>query len=190
MSEDRAAWPCVESEVRFGETDGWIRRAGRHLTGEPWPNLMATVPLVLATLAAIVLASLVKHPAAWVAAVVLGIVAFRLRPWLWRRLALKRLKRALAIRDVHHPLPASMTVTDTELQWSLGVFESRCPINAVSDVRRLGPFWVLTIQGATVFLPERSFLSDDHRKTVLAALRNRMKPEAVARSRDLTALLS
>jgi len=183
-------YPCVEGELRFGETDGWARRANRHLTGEPWPNLMATGPLILATLAAIVIAGLLKHPAVWAAAVVVGIVAFRLRPWLWRRLAVKRLKHTFAIRDVHFPLPASMTVTDTQVQWSLGVFDSRCPIDAVSDVRRLGPFWLLTVQGVSVFLPDRNFQSDDHRRTVFTALRDGMKPEAVARSPDLTALLS
>lgn len=176
--------------MRLGETDGWIARSDRHLTGEPWPQMIATGSVIFATLVAVILAGLVNHPLAWGAVAIVGIIAFRLRPWLWRRLALKRLTGSLALRDVHYPMPASVTVTDTEVLWTLGVFDSRCPISAISDVRRLGPYWLLTVQGSSVLLPDRAFQSDEQRRTVLAALRHGMTPEAVARSPDLTALLS
>ena len=69
----------------------------------------------------------------------------------------------------------------------MGVLESRCPIDAISDVKRLGPFLMLTVQGSPVLVPERAFDSVEHRMMVFAALRRGMTAEAVARSPDLSA---
>lgn len=177
----------VESSVDLGETDAWIVQSYQHLTGAPWPVMISTGAVIIATLVAVGLANHISHPAAWAVVALVGVIGiFRVRLWLLRRLTLKNVTEALATRGVHYPMTASMTVTESEVHWKMGVFESRCPIDAISDVIRLGPFLLLTVQGSPVLVPERAFDSPEHRMMVLAALRRGMTAEAVARSPDLS----
>ena len=188
MSDVSPSPARVESRVGLGDTDAWIVQSYQHLTDAPWPMMVSTGAVIIATLVAVGIANHVSHPAAWAVVALVGTIGiFRVRPWLMRRLTLKSLTKALAIRGVHYPMTASMTVTDSEVHWTMGVLESRCPIDAISDVKRLGPFLMLTVQGSPVLVPERAFDSVEHRMMVFAALRRGMTAEAVARSPDLSA---
>lgn len=186
----------ISGQIFIGEAAPWAVRASKPLTGYPWPmilsNLLGGVIVLVAcgTMGQLEKAGLVPKwgwPVFILVAVVGGTFACIKAQ---RSMQVDHFKQALLARDVPNPLDVAIEIKDGWLTTTTNAVETRAPLGAITDVSRIGPYWVLLIQGSPNYIPLRFFGSQDVERAFLSALNGGLSEGAQARSRTLTGALA
>jgi len=186
----------ISGQLFIGEASAWGAKASQPLSGHPWPmvwsNVVGSLVGIVCIFTAGILQSMGLAPGwIWAVGILTGVgggVWATLR--VCRSLVVRHFRKALLARDVQNPLPASMQVADGWLSTNTGVIETRAPLIAVSDISKIGPYWVLIIQGGAHFIPLRTFTSSTEELEFLRAIDDGISSAARRRSPDLTRALS
>jgi hypothetical protein len=186
----------ISGQIHVGEAAPWAVRASKPLTGHPWPVVLSALAaagiglVVCGTMVALYRAGLVPRWG-WALALLVAIfVGVRAAKKVQCGMQVRHFKRALLARGVPNPLDVAIEIEAGWLTTTTNAVVSRAPLRAISDVSRIGPYWVLLIQGSPNFIPQRYFGSADEERAFLSALRDGLTEGAKARSPALTQTLT
>lgn len=178
----------IEGDLFIGEATPWAGRAMRRFSHGVSFSLAIALMSVLGLMGVAVFlyflmeifldASPVMLPIMVVCA---GGIGGAISNRLCRAAALNRFRRALLSRGVQNPLPSRLEMRDDLLITTCGDVVQTAPWRAVSEVLDVGPYWVVVVQAAPVFIPKRHLAGETERE-FLSEISSRMSPESVERS--------
>lgn len=175
----------IEGEIYIGEASPWAGRAMRPFTGGYGLQFAAMGIILAGVLIGVVLFAVIKAglsmpgwswaPFALLLFVAVNIAAVR----VCRTLTVRRFKDALAERGTPNPLPHALEIDAAGVRVISGETEMKTSWSALSEARRIGPYWVLIAQAMPYYVPVR-MLPDEGE--FLKALSQYMTTQALARS--------
>ncbi|MEJ1937490.1 hypothetical protein WDZ92_45425, partial [Nostoc sp. NIES-2111] len=187
---DRGGRMKVEGDIRIGEGAAYATKATAPITKAPWPLLISMAVSAISTFAALgfseVLADIGIIPSMLEPLVMIvaggGAIIFSLR--VCQAVQVRNFRRSLHARGVSDPLWTAFEVTDQGLICRSDAMEYRADWRAVTDLLKVGPYWVALAQAQPLMLPRRFFADSAAETAFVSAVFERLAPEAQARSRD------
>tara|TARA_R110002167_G_scaffold20955_5_gene76223 strand:- start:777 stop:1352 length:576 start_codon:yes stop_codon:yes gene_type:complete len=185
----------VEGTIKIGEASRWAGKAAARLNGYPWTVIIANLVSAVVALVGIfligILQALFHWPVwVWLPLGAVGLYAsWRIAMMACRAWALQFARRAFRARGLVDPVPTAYRLEGDAFVSRSGLVETRAPWRAVSDLFLAGPYWVVLAQANPIYLPRRFFADTDAERGFIAAMLDRMSPEAVLRSPEAVALV-
>lgn len=113
-----------------------------------------------------------------------GIVAIWISLRLCRGVTVRNFRRSLVARGIPDPVPTAFEVTPQNLICRSDGMEYRADWRAVTDLLRVGPYWVALAQAQPLMMPRRFFPDRAAEREFIGAILDRLEPAARARSGD------
>jgi len=178
----------VSGEVRIGEGAAFATRATAPITNAPWPFLIIVAASALGGFLAVALGVFLGRkgiiPQAFVplAILIAWVLSFRISIRLSRAFNVRNFRRTLLARGIPDPVATVFEVTaDCFICRSEGV-EYRAEWRAITDLLRVGPYWVAIAQALPLMVPRRFFADQTAEQLFIGAMVERLGPAARARS--------
>jgi hypothetical protein len=184
----------VEGTIKIGEASRWAGKAAARLNGYPWSMVIANVVVAVVGIFIVFLIGVTKellHLPGWIwlpGALLALYVSYRVGMSACRAWSIRFARKAFGLRGLVDPVPTAFVVETDALVSQSGRIETRAPWDAVSDLFLAGPYWVVLAQAHPIYLPRRFFTDADAERSFIAAILDRMSPEAVLRSPEAVAL--
>lgn len=177
----------VEGEIQIGEANRWGGRAYRPLTGAPWPTVVSAVSTALVISSAAGLSSILTawgapewaSLSAFIGLLIAGVIVGHRTG---RSVGVRLFRKHLLERGTPLLLPTTVEITPDALLWRSGGAETSFSWSSVSEVNRVGPYWVVIAQATLVYIPQRFFADKQAEAAFVDALIDRLEPAARARS--------
>lgn len=184
----------VEGTIKIGEATRWAGKAAARLNGYPWSMLIANI--VSGGIAAIsivlifAIQTLLRLPGwTWVPLGAAGLYAsWRISMAMCRAWSIRFARKAYGARGLVDPVPTAFGLEADSFVSRSGRIQTRAPWDAVSDLFLAGPYWVVLAQAHPIYLPRRFFADTEAERSFVAAMLDRMSPDAVLRSPEAVAL--
>lgn len=96
-------------------------------------------------------------------------------------------RRGMRARSVPDPLTGAVEIRPDALVWRTAAVELHFLWTAISEVLRLGPYWVVWSEAQSIFIPRRWFGDEQEERQFISGLVGRLGAEARARSQDALA---
>lgn len=180
----------IKGVIGIGEASAWTAQAMAPLSGHPWPQLISTgvtlglmLPIAFLSIGA---QSILGLPW-WVGLLGVGVgawIAGQVGARACRAWAVRRFRKALHERDLIDPVNNSIELTPESFVYSSARVAMNVPWPAVSDVRAVGPYWVVLADSWPIFIPRRYFPANDGERAFIETMLEHMGPEARARSAE------
>lgn len=184
----------VEGTIKIGEASRWAGKAAARLNGYPWAMVIANVVVAVVGIFIVLMIGVTKerfHLSGWIwlPGTLLAIyVSWRVGMAACRAWSIRFARKAFGIRGLVDPVPTAFGVEADAFVSQSGRIETRAPWDAVSDLLLAGPYWVVLAQAHPIYLPRRFFADTLAERSFIAAMLDRMSPEAVLRSPEAVAL--
>jgi len=178
----------IEGEIAVGEAARYAGKACSRLNGHPKPMIAGNAVSAIATIGFVILFSTLQS-------------LFNLPGWLWmpallvavaagiaicirvhRGWSIRIARTAFATRGLVNPVPSSFAISESGFSSTTGRVTLQAPWSAVSDLFRVGPYWVVLLEGYPQYMPRRFFASSADEKAFLSGILAHMSPEAKGRS--------
>ena len=188
----------IEGQYRIGEAAGAAPRAHLRANGRQWgaAAFWLTIPLFAAAtwfLTAVVATMFGADPVLRGWLMVIGawpgiLLGQRVGRLLCAAISRRQIRERLTDRGMSDPFPVAFELTDEALVISQGQLTHVWRWPAVSDLFRVGGFWVFVAQGDPAYLRRNMFLTAEAERAFLAEALNRMPQAARTRSREAMAV--
>jgi hypothetical protein len=172
----------VQGETHIGEAAAYSGRATARLMNARLP-LFLTIAIVGAVIGATVgLSEAFAEPISTIVVLAVAIPLIGLALRIWRGFVVQNFRRNLMRRGMPNPVLTEYEVTPEAFICRSEGMEYRANWNVVTDLFKLGPYWVALAQAIPLVLPSRFFADGAAERAFVAAMLEHMEPSARDRS--------